>query len=173
MDRQEDLMPSANISRRSLLKTTGLATAGVLSAPYVRHSYAAGKLALGVWDHWVPGANNTLTRLCNEWGEKNKVEFKIDYITSQGDKDLLTASAEAQARTGHDIMSHRAWQISVHRRVLEPLDDVANSLIKTYAPISQVSEYLAKHDGVGRGIPTVVASQVKPCCSRIDLYKKY
>jgi len=54
-------MPRANISRRSLLKTTGLATAGVLSAPYVRHSYAAGKLALGVWDHWVPGANNTLT----------------------------------------------------------------------------------------------------------------
>ena len=91
-------MPRANISRRSLLKTTGLAAAGVLSAPYVRHSHAAGKLAIGVWDHWVPGANNTLTRLCNEWGEKNKVEVTIDYITSQGDKDLLTASAEAQAR---------------------------------------------------------------------------
>ena len=117
-------MPRANISRRSLLKTTGLAAAGVLSAPYVRHSHAAGKLALGVWDHWVPGANNTLTKLCNEWGEKNKVEVSIDYITSQGDKDILTASAEAQARAGHDIMSHRAWQIQVHRNVLEPVDDV-------------------------------------------------
>src|SRR6202023_4414196 len=114
--RQEDLMPRADISRRSLLKTTGLATAGVLSAPYLRHSYAAGKLALGVWDHWVPGANNTLTRLCNEWGEKNKVEVTIDYITSQGDKDILTASAEAESRAGNHLMSHRAWQLQAPRR---------------------------------------------------------
>jgi Bacterial extracellular solute-binding protein len=170
-------MTGSKFTRRDLLKTTALATAAVagapLAAPYVHGAYAAGKLSLGLWDHWVPGANDTLTKLINEWGEKNKVEIKIDYITSQGEKDLLTASAEAQARTGHDIMSHRAWQIAVHRRVLEPLDDVANSLIKTYGPISQVSEYLAKHDGVWRGIPTVVGSQVKPCCSRIDLYKKH
>ena len=114
-------MPRSTISRRNLLRTTALAAASAVSSPYVRHSYAAGKLALGVWDHWVPGANTTLTKLCNEWGEKNKVEVSIDYITSQGDKDLLTASAEAQARAGHDIMSHRAWQIQVHRNVLEPV----------------------------------------------------
>jgi ABC-type glycerol-3-phosphate transport system substrate-binding protein len=166
-------MEHFGISRRNLLKTTALAAASAVSAPYVRHSYAAGKLALGVWDHWVPGANDTFTKLCKEWGDKNKVEIQIDYITSQGDKDLLTASAEAQARTGHDIMSHRAWQVAVHRRVLEPLDDVVNSLIKQYGPISPVSEYLAKHDGVWHGVPTTVGSQVKPCCSRIDLYKQY
>ena len=123
-------MPHSSISRRNLLKTTAFAAASVVAAPYVRHSYAAGKLTLGVWDHWVPGANTTLTKLCNEWGEKNKVEVTIDYITSQGDKDLLTASAEAQARAGHDIMSHRAWQIQVHRNVLEPVDDV----IKAFRP---------------------------------------
>src|SRR5262249_1089598 len=110
-------MPRSTISRRNLLKTTALAAASAVSAPYVRYSYAAGKLTLGVWDHWVPGANNTLTKLCNEWGEKNKVEISIDYITSQGDKDLLTASAEAQAPAAPDIMSHRAWQIQVHRSV--------------------------------------------------------
>src|SRR5207253_9379600 len=143
----EDTMRRPSISRRDLLKTTAFAAASVVSAPYVRHSHAAGKLTLGVWDHWVPGANNTLTKLCNEWGEKNKVEVTIDYITSQGDKDLLTASAEAQARAGHDIMSHRAWQIQVHRNVLEPLDDVVNALIAKAGPISPVSEYLAKADG--------------------------
>ena len=89
-------MPHSSLSRRNLLKTTAFAAASVVSAPYLRHSYAAGKLTLGVWDHWVPGANTTLTKLCNEWGEKNKVEVTIDYITSQGDKDILTASAEAQ-----------------------------------------------------------------------------
>ena len=61
---------------------------------------------MGVWDHWVPGANNALTALCSEWGAKNNVEVKIDYITSQGDKDMLTAAAEALAGTGHDLSAH-------------------------------------------------------------------
>src|ERR1700745_952504 len=117
-------MPRSSISRRNLLKTTAFAAASAVSAPYLRLSYAAGKLTLGVWDHWVPGANNTLTKLCNEWGEKNKVEVQIDYITSQGEKDKLTAAAEAQAGTGHDIMSHRDWNIRIHQNVLEPVDDV-------------------------------------------------
>src|SRR5215468_12405561 len=133
-------MRRTTLSRRNLLKTTAFAGAAQLCAPFVRHSFAAGKLTLGVWDHWVPGANNTLTRLCNEWGEKNKVEVSIDYITSQGDKDILTASAEAQARAGHDIMSHRAWQIQVHHRVLEPVDDVIKALIAQAGPISPVAE---------------------------------
>jgi ABC-type glycerol-3-phosphate transport system substrate-binding protein len=166
-------MQGSTISRRNLLKTTALGTAAALAAPYVRHSHAAGKLTLGVWDHWVPGANNTLTKLCNEWGEKNKVEVTIDYITSQGDKDILTASAEAQARAGHDIMSHRAWQIQVHQRVLEPVDEVITALITKAGPISPVAEYLAKFDGKWRGIPTTIGSQIKPCCSRRDLYKQH
>ena len=121
----------------------------------------------------MPGANNTLTKLCNEWGAKNNCEVKIDYITSQGEKDKLTAAAEAQAGTGHDIMSHRDWNIRIHQNVLEPLDDVVGALIKQYGPISPVAEYLAKIKGTWRGLPTTVGSQVKPCCSRFDLYQQH
>ncbi len=160
-------------SRREVLKTAALGSAAVITAPYVSGVYAAGTLSLGVWDHWVPGANKAMDKLCKEWGDKNKVEVKIDYITSVGDKDLLTASAEAQAGTGHDIMSHRAWQIQVHRNVLEPIDDVVNGLIKQYGPISPVARYLAVYDGKWHGIPTTVGSQVKPPASRIDLYKQH
>src|SRR5690349_23317857 len=135
-------MAQTKLTRRSILKSAALGSAAAITAPYVSGVYAAGSLTLGCWDHWVPGANNTLTKLCNEWGEKNKVEVTIDYITSQGDKDILTASAEAQARAGHDIMSHRAWQIQVHRNVLEPVDDVIKTLIAKAGPISPVSEYL-------------------------------
>jgi ABC-type glycerol-3-phosphate transport system substrate-binding protein len=134
------------------LKTAALASAAVITAPYVRGAYAAGKITLGCWDHWVPGANNALTKLCNEWGEKNKVEVHIDYITSQGEKDKLTAAAEAQAGTGHDIMSHRDWNIRIHQAQLEPLDDVISALIKKYGPISPVAEYLAKSKGVWLGV---------------------
>lgn len=171
--REDKAMVRKGVTRRRVMKTAALASASVVAAPFVRGAFAAGKLTIGAWDHWVPGANNALTKICNEWGEKNKVDVHIDYITSIGDKDLLTASAEAQAKTGHDIMQHRAWQIAVHRAVLEPMDDVVASLVKAHGPIAPASEYLAKHDGKWKGIPTITGSQVKPCCSRISLYKKF
>src|SRR5258707_8409554 len=170
---REDKMRRQHPTRRHVLKSAALGSAALMTAPYVSGVHAAGTLSLGCWDHWVPGANNTLTKLCNTWGEKNKVEVKIDYITSQGEKDKLTAAAEAQAGTGHDIMSHRDWNIQVHQRVLEPLDEVVNELIKQYGPISPVAEYLARIKGTWRGVPTTVGSQGKPCCSRFGLYKEH
>ena len=167
-------MKTTTVSRRKFIKRAALATTAAVAAPYMRTSYSAGKLTLGCWDHWVPGANDTLTAIVNEWGAQNHVETHIDYITSVGDKDLLTASAEAEAKTGHDIMQHRAWQVQVHRDVLEPVDDVIDRLVKDHGPIATISEYLAKDThGKWKGVPTVVGSQVKPCCSRIDLYNKY
>ncbi len=144
------LVDHACPNRRSLLKSAALGSVAALAAPYVRSSFAAGSLALGVWDHWVPGANNALIKLCNEWGAKNNCEVKIDFITSQGEKDKLTAAAEAQAGTGHDIMSHRDWNVRIHQNVLEPLDDVVEGLLKQYGAISPVSEYLAKIKGTWR-----------------------
>jgi ABC-type glycerol-3-phosphate transport system substrate-binding protein len=169
---QEDVK-RLGITRRVVLSNAAVGTAALLAAPYVGGAHAAGRLTLGVWDHWVPGANNALTKLCNQWGEKNKVDVQIDYITSQGEKDKLTAAAEAQAGTGHDIMSHRDWNIQIHAEALEPLDSVVDQLIKQYGPISPAAEYLAKIKGTWRGVPTAVGSQVKPCCSRADLYKQY
>ncbi len=166
-------MRDAHPTRRNVLKTAALGSAAMITAPYVSGVHAAGTLSLGCWDHWVPGANKALTKICNEWGEKNKVEVHIDYITSQGEKDKLTAAAEAQAGTGHDIMSHRDWNIQVHQRVLEPVDEVMNQLIKQYGPISPVAEYLARIKGAWRGVPTTVGSQVKPCQSRFDLYQQH
>ena len=71
-----------------------------------------------------PAPTRRLTRSARNGATKNKVDIHIDYITSQGEKDKLTAAAEAQAGTGHDIMSHRDWNIQIHERLLEPLDDV-------------------------------------------------
>ncbi len=163
----------SRLSRRTVLKTAALGSAAAIASPYVHGAYAAGTLSLGCWDHWVPGANKALDKLAKEWGDKNKVDVHIDYITSQGEKDKLTAAAEAQAGTGHDIMSHRDWNIRIHQDKLEPLDDLVNGLIKANGPISPVAEYLAKIKGTWRGVPTTVGSQVKPCCSRFDLYKEH
>jgi hypothetical protein len=76
------------------------AAATTLAAPFVRTAHAAGKLTLALWDHWVPTANNASKALIEEWGEKEKVEVQIDYVTTQGMKLYLTIAAEAQARSG-------------------------------------------------------------------------
>ena len=56
----------------------------------MRTAHAAGKLTVALWDHWVPGANKASTAIIEEWAAKEKVEAQVDYITSQGNKLLLT-----------------------------------------------------------------------------------
>jgi ABC-type glycerol-3-phosphate transport system substrate-binding protein len=165
-------MARSNVTRRTVI-TAAAAGAAAIAAPHVRGAFAGGKLAVGAWDHWVPGANDTMTRLCAEWGARSRVDVQIDYITSIGRKIEVTASAEAQAGVGHDIMVHPTWNVAVHRAVLEPVDDVVHGLVAQYGPVAPVAEYLARLGGVWYGVPATVGSQVKPCCSRLDLYAQY
>ena len=133
---------NSKMTRRSALKTAALATTALIAAPYVRGAHAAGKLAIGFWDHWVPGANKTSEAIVKEWAEKEKVEVTIDYIPSQGNKNLLTIAAEAQARSGHDIMAMPTWRPPTMRKSLEPVDDVMKPLIKQNGAVNKTVEYL-------------------------------
>src|SRR5215510_1038245 len=137
-------MTSRNVSRRRFLAGTAAATAAVTVGPYIRTSYAAGKLTVGFWDHWVPGANDVLTKVCNEWADKEKVELKIDYITSQGNKLNLTYAAEAMARSGHDMLTFLTWDAPAHADNLEPVDDVMAALIPVAGKVSDSVEAVGK-----------------------------
>src|SRR6266702_5540766 len=97
------------ITRRAAIKTAALATTAFITAPYIRGAHAAGKLAIGFWDHWVPGANSATQSLVEEWAAREKVDVQIDYIPSQGNKLLLTIAAESQAKSGHDIIALSTW----------------------------------------------------------------
>ena len=50
-----------------------------------------------------------MTEICQQWADKEKVEVTIDYITSQGNKLLLTIAAESQAKSGHDMLAFSTW----------------------------------------------------------------
>src|SRR3954466_9808205 len=166
-------MSRRTFTRRRFLATTAAASAATIGFPYIRTSHAAGSLALGFWDHWVPGANDTLTKLCQDWGKKEKVDVKIDYITSQGNKNMLTITAESQARSGHDILAHPAWYALTYARQLEPLDDVMNPLIKQYGKVAEAAEFLCKSGGKWIAVPAVTGTQVKPPCVRLELFKQH
>src|SRR3954462_7571579 len=164
-------MPSKPFDRRRFIKTSAAASAA-LAFPYIRTSHAAGSLTIGFWDHWVPGANDTLTKLCMDWGKKEKVDVKIDYITSQGNKNMLTITAESQARSGHDILAHPGWYALTYAKQLEPLDDVMNPLMKKYGKVAPAAEFLCKSkSGQWIAVPAVTGTQVKPPCVRLDLFK--
>ncbi|MFH0297495.1 ABC transporter substrate-binding protein [Bradyrhizobium sp. 31Argb] len=164
---------SRKLSRRQFVSATAMSSAALITAPYVRGAYAAGKLSMGFWDHWVPGANKTLTDLVNEWAAKEKVEAQIDYITSQGNKILLTVSAEAQARSGHDILVMTTWLPHANAELLEPVNDIMAPIVKQNGAVNYTVEYLSQANGKWLGVPSCVGSQIKGPCSRIDLMKKY
>lgn len=159
-------------TRRTFLKTTALATGATLAAPYVKTAHSAGKVALGLWDHWVPGANDVLQKIAQDWGAANNVEVTIDFITSIGNKNTLTAAAEARAKTGHDVFALPTWQVAIHKESLEPVDDLVEQLAKEYGPYTETADYLAKHDGVWRALIAPTGSHTYPMVSRLDYWKE-
>lgn len=165
-------MSKTKFSRRQVLATTA-ATAAALAMPYVRGAHAAGKISVGWWDHWVPNANNAMTELCKQWAEKNKVEIQIDYITSQGNKNLLTIAAEQQARSGHDILAMPTWQPIDKAKSLEPVDDIMGELIKKNGEVAETVKYLGRADGHWVAVPATTGTQFKGPCSRIDYLKDF
>jgi ABC-type glycerol-3-phosphate transport system substrate-binding protein len=150
-----------------------MSSAALITAPYVRGAYAAGKLSIGFWDHWVPGANKASTDLVNEWAAKEKVEVSIDYITSQGNKNLVTIAAEAQAKSGHDILAMPTWWPQANADYVEPVNDIMDSIVKENGAVNDTVKYLGQANGKWLGIPACVGSQIKGPCSRIDLMKKF
>jgi len=160
------------LTRRHFLATTAASTA-LIAAPYVRGAHAAGKLTVGFWDHWVPGANSATKVMCEEWAAKEKIDIQIDYIPSQGNKLLLTQQAEAQAKSGHDILAMSTWVPSDHANLLERVDDVMEPLIKENGAVNATVEYLGKSGGHWIAVPATVGSQIKGPCSRIDLMKQH
>ncbi|MGB7120662.1 MAG: extracellular solute-binding protein [Bradyrhizobium sp.] len=166
-------MTRNKLSRRQFVAATALSSAALVSAPYIRTAHAAGKLTMGFWDHWVPGANKASTDLVNEWAAKEKVEVSIDYITSQGNKNLVTIAAEGQAKSGHDILAMPTWWPHANSEQMEPVNDIMEPLIKQNGDVNGTVKYLGQLDGKWLGVPACIGSQIKGPCSRIDLMKKY
>ena len=170
-------MPTRLLTRRAVLKAAALTppaiAASSLATPFVSGAYAAGSLSMGTWDHWVPGASQNLQKICQEWAAKEKVDLKVDLITSNGDKDLLTLMAEGQAKSGHDIMGLRTWYVASQEQNFVPVDDIVDPLLKKYGKIATSAEYCGKIGGRWLAVPTAYGSTSLPPVARIDYFKDF
>lgn len=159
-----------NISRRSAVKTA--AAAAALPLVHIRTAGAAGKLNIGFWDHWVPGANAVMQKHVDAWAEKNKVEVNADFITSSGGKLQLTPAAETQAKAGHDVMTFVNWDAQNYAEFMEPNDDLMKRLTAAHGEPTATAAYLGKYKGHWAMIPSSSGTQTKPPCARISWFKK-
>jgi ABC-type glycerol-3-phosphate transport system substrate-binding protein len=157
------------LSRRRALKLG--AAAAALPLVHVMAAGAAGKVSIGFWDHWVPAGNDAMKKQVAAWSDKTKVDVQADFITSVGNKNLMTQAAEAQAKTGHDVMAFYAWAVLNHADNLEPIDDVMKRLTDQFGPTNRVCEYLGKYKGHWMAVPTSSGSQMKGPCGRISVLR--
>src|SRR5262245_14089638 len=169
----DDAMKRKVLTRRRFVAASVAASATMMAAPFVRTAHAAGKLSVGFWDHWVPGANDTSRALVEEWAEKEKVDVQIDYITSMGEKLRLTIAAESQARSGHDVLQTASWWPHAYANHLEPVDDLVDELVKLNGAIDDSVIYLGRAQQRWVAVPATTGSQIKGPCSRIDLMKQH
>ena len=163
-------MANRRVSRRKFLAAS---SAAAIAAPFVRGAHAAGKVSIGMWDHWVPGANDVQKAIIEEWAAKEKVEVEIDFITSQGNKLLLTLAAEAQAKSGHDIMEFTSTEAAQYAHACEPVDDVMKQVVAQNGPPDSTYEYLCKTKGHWTAVPMTRGTLMLSVCSRFDLMKQH
>jgi len=85
----------------------------------------------------------------------------------------VTAAAEARAGVGHDIFALPTWDVTIHREVLEPVDDLVEEVVKANGPFTDTASYLCRHDGTWRAVIAPTGSHTYPMVSRLDLWKEH
>jgi ABC-type glycerol-3-phosphate transport system substrate-binding protein len=165
-------MAQKDLSRRSAM-AAGTALAAVTLASPAVHGQNMPALRCAFWDHWVPTGNNAMRQLCGQWGERNRVNVQLDFINTTGNQLQLTAAAQAQSRSGHDIISLAPWDVGSYADQLEPVDDVMARLSAKYGPPNAAAEFLAKQRGSWRAVPATSGTQNKPACVRFDLMQEH
>jgi hypothetical protein len=107
------------------------------------------------------------------WGAANNVDVTVDFITSIGNKLMLTAQAESRAGTGHDIYSVPLWMPSIFRDTLIPVDDVVAEIQNRHGPFVEAVDFLGRFDGVWRAVPAANGALTLPPVSRLDMFKEH
>ncbi len=159
----------SRMSRRRVLQLGATATA--LPLVHVRGAHAAGKLSLGIVDHWVKAANGVIRQQIDTWAAANKVEIQLDFITAIGNKDLLTSAAEAQARQGHDIRQFYDWGVQQYADRLVPMDDLVKRVSAKYGAPPSMCKYLVSYQDSWRAVPTGTMSKYVVSSARLDIFR--
>ena len=160
-----------HISRRTALQLG--AAAAALPLAHIRTTGAAGTLKIALGSHLTPGADTALQKLIEQWATQANTQVQIDFLSGANRQLFLVAAAEAQARSGHDVM-HMGYSDPVtYAELLEPVDDVVGRLERKYGSVNETAVHTGKVDGRWAAVPTCILSQVYPCVGRLDIFRQH
>ena len=160
-----------HVSRRAALQL-GAATAA-LPLAHVRTAKSAATLRVALASSLVPGADAALQGLIERWATQANTQVQVDFLSLTNRQLLVVAAAEAQARSGHDVVHMLYSGPSTYAPLLEPVDDVVGRLERKYGPVSATAAETGRVDGHWAAVPTCVLSTVHPCVGRIDTFRQH
>lgn len=141
------------LTRRRFLTQAGAAVAApwVMTRSPTARAAAAPTVTMIHWSHFVPSFNPLLRRQVAEWARSKGVNARVDFI-SYSDLPARLA-AEAQSKSGHDIVQLRVFDASLYRDNLVLMDDVAADLERQWGPFRELGRYLDYVDGHWIAVP--------------------
>ncbi len=121
------------------------ATSATQAGPAVA-AKAGSSLKILLWSHFVPAYDTWLDDYAKSWGEKNKVEVKVDHIRNA---DLpARLAAEVSAGAGHDLIEFQAvMQTHTYADKLVDLTDIATSVGQQYGGWLDTAKNVGVVDG--------------------------
>jgi multiple sugar transport system substrate-binding protein len=117
------------LTRRDFLKGGGVAAAGmagILAAGRPPAFAQQRELTILTWSHFVPVSDKELKRQCDEFAKLNNIKVRLDTIAHL---QLATKrAAEAQSRSGHDMIMMYAADPDLYFEHLVDVTDVASEV---------------------------------------------
>ncbi len=145
------------VDRRSFLKTTGVAAAGLtladmLSARRAPAQIKGTTLRLISASHFVPAYDAWLDDFVKKWGEKNGVKASIDHIP--GLEAPSRYAAEFAAGAGHDVIQFNGLILTGHYyQHLVDLSDLTAGMEKKYGKWMEKATSAAAVSGHWYAVP--------------------
>ena len=121
----------------------------------------------------MPDADEAMARLVERWAAQNKVEVQADFFSPTTTQPIITWAAEAQARTGHDVMQGGSGLVTTYADLLTSPDELVARLQAQYGPVDPAAAQVANIEGRWVAVPTYKGSNLYPCLGRIDLFNRH
>lgn len=109
------------------------------------------ELTVLVWSHFIPDVDKVLKQHAADFGKMKGVAVRIDTIAHK--QFVSKKAAEAQARSGHDIIMNYGADPLVYGELLANVDDVVGELNRLYGGLISLAAETSMVNGQWKSVP--------------------
>ena len=109
------------------------------------------ELTVLVWSHFIPDVDKVLKKHAEDFGKMKGVTVRIDTIAHK--QFVAKKAAEAQARSGHDIIMNYGADPLVYEELMANVDDVVGELSQMYGDMIPLAAETCLVNGQWKSVP--------------------